>query len=162
MGKNSKQSVLIAYLFIGLGVFFLIREWDLPFIHYLYSWQSIVMLVGVFLLLYGYKTKNYQHLFPGVLLLGLGIHFHGLAYYDFWIDHWGMYPFIVGVAFLVRSIKTKDGRMVGALLAIFSLLMIFSDFFSYYFSWFQSLTEMFNQIWPIILILVGIYILKKK
>lgn len=162
MARQSKQSTFIAYLFIGVGLFFLLRELNIPLVYQFYSWQSLLMLTGIVLFLYGYATKNYQYLFSGTLVLGLGIHFHGLAFYDFWIDHWGVYPLIVGIAFLIRSLKTREGRFVGIALILFSILMIFSDAISKYFAWFQTIAHMFNLVWPVIFIIIGIYILKKK
>src|SRR5699024_11658523 len=94
---------------IGLGIYFLIQQLDLQMFYYFYSIQTFLIIIGISFLIHSFSAREYEHIFTGDLLLGLGIHFHGLENYDFWLDHWSIYALIVGIAFLERFFKTKKG-----------------------------------------------------
>ncbi|NAP01314.1 hypothetical protein FRY77_35830, partial [Halomonas sp. MG34] len=121
-----KQNALPAYILIGIGIFFLLRQLKLPIITDFYSWQTIIIIIGLALLIHSYTSKSYHNLFSGSVLLGIGIHLHGIQHYDFWIDHWAVYPLIIGIAFLVRRTKVKQGLFPGVILTAVSILLIFS------------------------------------
>ena len=130
-----KQHTFTAYILIGIGVYFLIRQLDLPIFDNFYSWPTFLMIFGVAFLIHSYSTKEYNNIFTGVLLLGLGIHFHGLENYDFWFDHWSVFALIVGLAFLARFLKTKKGLIPATILIGIALLMIFSVTLPEWFHW---------------------------
>ncbi|MBU8565702.1 hypothetical protein KM914_04510 [Virgibacillus pantothenticus] len=157
-----KQNTLTAYLLIGIGLFFLLQQLNIPIFNNFYSWQTIIIVIGLVLLIHSYITKNYQNLFSGTILLGLGIHFYGLAYYSFWIDHWAMYVLIVGIAFIVRFFQTKEGVIPGLLLIAFSLIMIFSVQLPTWFNWIYSIVDLMERFWPVLLIIIGFYLLKGR
>ncbi|WP_085991768.1 LiaI-LiaF-like domain-containing protein [Oceanobacillus senegalensis] len=157
-----KQNSLIAYIFIGLGLFFLLRHLKIPIITNFYSWQTILIIIGIILLFYSYTSKNYDQLFNGSIVLGLGIHFHGMNHYQFWISHWAVYVLIVGIAFLVRASKTKRGFLLGTALTAVSIFMIFSNQLSHYFYWVHDVKNYIELFWPIILIIIGVVLLIKK
>lgn len=69
----------MAFLLIGIGLFFLLRELRLPILTDFYSWPTLLILIGTAFLIYAFSSRDFKNLFPGVILLGLGIHFHGLA-----------------------------------------------------------------------------------
>ncbi|WP_079530428.1 LiaI-LiaF-like domain-containing protein [Halobacillus hunanensis] len=150
------------FLLIGLGLYFLLRQFNIPFLNPFYSWPTILMIIGVAFLLHSYIAHDFANIFTGVLLLGLGVHFHGQAHYSFWIDHWGVYPFIIGIALLLRSFKTKSGLLPGLILmaiAIFALVTTSNPI------WFRVINILFDWIesfWPIVLIGFGAYLIYKK
>ncbi|BAC14027.1 LiaI-LiaF-like domain-containing protein [Oceanobacillus iheyensis] len=156
-----KQHSLIAYLFIAIGVYFLFRELKLPFFTDFYSWQTLLMIIGIGVLIHSYTTRTYNNLFAGTLILGIGIHLHGVKHYHFWIDHWGVFPLIIGLALLVRYSKTKKGLLSGIVIVIIGLLFIFSDQLSYYTEWMNPITNLLDRFWPILLILLGFFMLRK-
>lgn len=157
-----KQNTFTGFLLIAVGGYFLLNEWKLPFITGFNSWTTLLMFIGIALLLHSYTTKDYQHLFTGTFLLGLGIHLHGVNHYDFWVDHWAVYPLIIGIAFIVRGLRTKKGTGIGFLFMIGSLLFIFSPRLPESFHWLQVLTHYISRFWPVIIIVVGFYLLKRK
>lgn len=157
-----RQNSFAAYILIGIGVYFLLRELKIPIITDFYSWPTLLIIIGLALLIHSYTSKDYQHLFSGTIVLGLGIHFHGIEHYVFWIDHWAIYPLIVGIAFIVRAIRTKKGFFPGILLTGLSIIMIFSVQLPATFNWIYDITAFLERFWPIILIGIGIYWLKKK
>ncbi|GAA0428853.1 hypothetical protein GCM10008934_18120 [Virgibacillus salarius] len=157
-----KQQTLTAYLLIGIGVFFLLQQLNIPILSNFYSWQTIIILIGLVLLIHSYVTKSYQNLFTGTVILGLGIHFYGIAYYSFWIDHWAMYLLIVGIAFIIRYLHTKEGIIPGLLLIVFAIIMLFSIQLPVWFNWIYIVLEYLERFWPVILIVLGLYLLKRK
>jgi uncharacterized membrane protein len=156
------KNTLTAYILIGIGLYFLLRQLKLPIFTDFYSWPTILIIIGLALLIYSFQVKDYNSLFSGTLLFGLGIHFHGIRHYSFWIDHWAMYPLIVGIAFLVRYMKTKQGLLPGLILTIISCIFIFSINIPSWFNWIHDVVDLVNVYWPIVLVVIGIYLLKKR
>ncbi|HLQ83513.1 MAG TPA: DUF5668 domain-containing protein [Pseudogracilibacillus sp.] len=157
-----KQNHFVAYLLIGIGTYFLIKQLNLSLFDNFYSWPTVLIIIGVVFLIHSYSTHEYQHIFTGVLLLGLGIHFHGLENYSFWIDHWSIFLLIAGVAFVIRYLQTYSGLIPGLILIGISLILIFSVTLPKAFKWFYGVTEFLDSFWPIILIGIGLYTLYKK
>ncbi len=153
---------MFAYILIGIGVYFLLQELRLPIITDFYSWPTLLILLGLAFLFYAYSSKEYKQIFPGFILLGLGIHFHGLNHYSFWIDHWAMYPLIVGIAFLLRNTKIKGGLLPGLILVGISLFAIFANQKPGWFQWGNRIIYWIEQFWPALLIGLGIYLLVKR
>ncbi|RDW21649.1 hypothetical protein CWR45_01895 [Oceanobacillus chungangensis] len=157
-----KQNALLAYILIGIGIFFLLRQLKIPILTDFYSWQTFLIVIGLALLIHGYSAKHYQNLFSGTIVLGVGIHLHGLAHYSFWIDHWAVYVLIVGIAFIIQYSKTKNGLFPGVLLILLSLLLIFSNRLAINLTWLNDIIHFIERFWPIILIIIGFYLLQKK
>lgn len=157
-----KQHLFTAYLLIGIGIYFLIKQLDLAAFRNFYNWPTLLMIVGIAFLLHHYTVKEKQNIFTGVLLLGLGIHFHGLQNYDFWYNHWSIYTLIVGMAFLVRFFTTKKGFVPSVILIGISLLMIFSVTLPEWFQGIYGIIDFIETFWPVVLIVIGIYLLRKK
>ncbi|WP_404453304.1 DUF5668 domain-containing protein [Virgibacillus necropolis] len=157
-----KQHALAGYLLIGIGLYFLLTKLQLPIITDFYSWPTLFIIIGLAFLIHSYKTKEHQNLFSGTIILGLGIHFHGVNHYSFWIDHWGVYLLIVGIAFIVRFLKTKKGIIPGVILIGLSLIVIFTVNLPPYLSWIYQILDLIEQFWPIALIGIGIYFLKLR
>src|SRR5699024_10664787 len=111
-----KQNNFIAYLLIGIGTYFLIKQLDLALFDNIYSWLTILIILDVVFLLHSYLTHYYDHIYKVVLLLCLGIHFHDVENYDFWIDHWSMYTLIAGIAFIILYLQTHRGHRPGLIL----------------------------------------------
>lgn len=157
-----KQNSFAAYILIGIGLYFLIQQLDVPILSSFHSWPTLLIIIGISLLLHSYSAKDYQHLFSGTVVLGIGIHFHGLMYYDFWIDHWAMYPLIVGIAFIIRFLRTKSGILPGVLLIGIALFMLFSAYIPAKLNRINDVILFIEKFWPIVLIILGIFLLKKK
>lgn len=162
--RLTKQHTFSGILLIGMGLYFLLKELQIPIITHFYSWPTILMIIGVALLLHSYIANEYDSILSGAIMLGLGVHLHGIHSYSFWIDHWGMFPLIVGVAFLLRYQKTKKGFFPGIILVIGSLFAIFASNKPGWFYWISVFVNFIESFWPLLLILLGLYLLfiKKK
>lgn len=157
-----KQNILTAYILIGIGVYFLSKQFDIPFLTPFYGWPTLLMIVGVALLLHSFRTKDGQNIFMGVIILGLGIQFHGQHNYAFWSDHWAIYILIIGIAFIIRAFWTKEGVLTGIILTLLASMFIFSWSLPHWLaSPLQSLQHI-HTLWPIVIIILGIYLLTKK
>lgn len=157
-GENS----LLAYILIGVGLYFLLKELNIAIFSDYYSWPFLVIIIGVIFLIHSYSTRNNQNLFSSVILLGIGIHFYGLNNYPSWIDHWAVYMFIVGLAFIIRYILSKSGLFIGLVLIGLSIVMIFSINVPAWLNWVYTIPSFIKQFWPIILIILGVYLLINK
>lgn len=157
-----KKHTLTAFLLIGIGTYFLLKQLKFPIITDFYSWPTLLMIVGIAFLLHSYIAKDYDKLFPGVIILGIGIHYHGLNHYTFWIDHWGIYTIIIGLAFLIRYQKTKSGLLFGLILLALSFIAIFASNQPSWFYWINEFMALLETFWPLALVLVGAYLLFNK
>ncbi|SHF64746.1 LiaI-LiaF-like domain-containing protein [Ornithinibacillus halophilus] len=157
-----KQYSFLGYLLVGFGLYFLLRELKIPILTDFYSWTTLLIILGVVLLVHGYKSSDFNNLFAGTFLLGLGIHFHGLRHYSFWIEHWAVYLLLIGIAFIVRSLKSKKGLLLGISLSSLAILMIFSTKLPDTFPWVYDIIHIIDRFWPIALIIIGIYFIKSK
>lgn len=157
-----KQDSFIAYILIGIGIYFLIEQLDLQLFTAFYSWPTFLMIIGVAFLIHSYSINEHEHIFTGTLLLGLGIHFHGLENYDFWFEHWSVYALITGLAFIIRYLQTKKGLIPGAVLIGIALLMIFSVTLPDWFQWIFGVVDFLEAFWPVAVIAFGVYLLKFK
>lgn len=152
-----RQGIFPGVLLIGVGLIFLLQNYNIPFVNKIYTWPSILLIIGLAFLFQAYIGKDYHSIFTGILLTGLGIHFHGLQLFSFWPSHWAMFTIIIGLAFLFRYSKTKkDGLIPGIMLLLISLVaFVYSGFIDL----FGSLYTYVESFWPIALIGAGIYLL---
>lgn len=157
-----KQHLFTGYLLIGIGIFFLLRQFKIPIITDFYSWPTFLIIIGLAFLIYSFKVKDYDQLFTGTFLLGLGIHFHGLKYYSFWIDHWAMYLLIIGIALFIRFLKTKKGFLQSVIISGIALIMMYSSFIPESFAWVNQIFYYVEKYWPVALIIIGLYFLRRK
>lgn len=157
-----KTNDLTAYILIGVGLYFLLPHLNIPFLSNLSTWPSLLIILGVSLLIHSYLSRDYPKVFPGVILTGLGIHFHAVTIYPAWIDHWSVYVIIIGLAFLIRFQKTKGGLYPGLILLFIGLFMLFSVANQGIPDSIDRIVDLVEAYWPIGLIIFGIYLLFKK
>src|SRR5699024_1740277 len=155
-----KHNAFTAYILIGLGIYFLIQQLDLQMFDKFYSWLTFLIIIGISFLINSFSASEYEHIFIGVLLLVLSIHFLVLENYDYLLNHWTIYALIVGIAILARLFKTKKGFVPGIILIGLSLLMIFSVTLPKGFVWLYGVQDYLATYWPVVLICLGIYLLK--
>ncbi|TRM12849.1 hypothetical protein FH966_14685 [Lentibacillus cibarius] len=157
-----RKHSLAAYILISIGLYFLLKDMNFPIFSAFDTWPVLFIIIGFVILIHSYTANDYQHLFSGTIMLGMGIHFYGLRNYTFWIDHWGVYLFIAGAATVVRAARTKKGLILGIALCLGAILSIYSSQLPLQLSWIHDFTAILKAYWPIFLIGVGIFLLQKK
>lgn len=154
--------IFIGVILLAVGIFFFLDSLHMTFIQTFLDWPLILLVLGIAFLAQGLLGKEVASLFPGTLMLGLGIHFFAASRFTTWPTSWGMYTLILGIAFLVQNVKTKNGGFLTALiLIIISLFELFYDNFQLIL---MKVETIFKGFWPILLIGLGLYFLffKKK
>src|SRR5699024_2237353 len=141
---------------------YLLHHLDFAFLQDYYSWPTLLVIIGVVFLIHSYKENEFQHIFTGTLLIGLGIHFHGLEQYDFWLDHWSVFSLIVGLALLMRFFHTHKGLVLSCILFGASIIMIFSISLSDLFDWIYDVVYFLESFCSISLIVIRVYYLRFK
>lgn len=155
-----RQSVFPGVLFIGIGLYYLVQTLSLPISDQLTSWQIILILIGVGLILQGVISKEGAMIFPGVLIAGLGVHFYFVNKLALWPTTWGMYALILSIAYLASYYKTKKtGLIPGLLLLALAIIELLYTGFQF---WLASTFSFIGGFWPVILIAVGLYLVFKK
>ncbi|SFG34301.1 hypothetical protein SAMN05216353_13630 [Halobacillus alkaliphilus] len=157
----TKQNSFIGFLLIGFGLYFLIRQLNIPYLSEFYSWPTLLFIIGAAFLLHSYIEKDHSSLFTGALLLGFGIHFHAIHYLAFWKDDWPFYFVIVGAAFLIRYAGARKGLIPALLFLGFGFFALFWPANPEWFQWIQTGFQTIIRYWPLVLIISGLYVLKK-
>jgi hypothetical protein len=159
-----KQGIFPGIILIGFGLYFLFQQLQLQIFQDFFSWPSFLVIIGIALFGQAYSSKDYHNLLPAFILTGLGIHFHSISYFSFWPDHLPMFMLIVGIGFLLRYQKTKNGLSSGLFLLVLSVFLLYYDSFMNWLSLLKNGFSLLHKFWPIMMIVVGFYLLffKKK
>lgn len=157
-----KKNHLSAFILIGIGSYFLLKQLQIPLLNQFTLWPALLIIIGTSFLLHSYLNRDHDKIFPGVFILGTGIHLHGLATYGSWIDNWGIYALIIGIALLLRFQKTKTGLYPGLLMLSLGLFVILTANHPILFDSIQQRISSLIDYWPVGLIIFGIYLLIKK
>ncbi|MBB5324596.1 hypothetical protein HNQ34_001693 [Anoxybacillus tepidamans] len=159
-----KHGIFSGIVLIGLGIYFLSAQLPLPFLKLFQGWPTLLVIFGAALLGQAYSGREYQHIFPGVLLFGFGLHFLLIQSLKSWPNKTGMLFLIVALAFLLSSRKMKSGFVQSLLFFVLAFVMLFSDRFNYFFHIIETSISFVWKFWPLVFIIFGIYILfvKKK
>lgn len=155
-----RQNVFIGVLLIGIGLFYFLQRFHLPLLEDLNNWPTLLIILGLAFFLQSVIGKDDHMIFPGVLLLGLGLHFLLAGRLAHWPEGWPMYTLIVGAAFLIRWRKAKkDGFAPGIILILIS---IFGFTYQAYQGLLITVSSAIETFWPLALIVIGAYLLLRK
>lgn len=161
MNKEQRSNLAIGILLILLGGWFLAGQFfpELKeLINIENAWPLIVVGVGVFLLALGLLVRAPGLAVPACIVAGIG----GILYWQFttgnwetWSYAWALIPGFVGVGvILARILGDNDSHAFkeGLRLILISLVL-FAVFFL-----FLGGEGMFQEYWPILIILLGIWV----
>jgi hypothetical protein len=162
MARRRGCNLILGLALILLGGWFLagqffpsLNDW----IYIEFTWPLLIVGVGVFLLLFGLAVNAPGMAVPAVIVGGIG----GLFYWqnatgnwESWAYAWTLLPGLVGVGVILAG--TLEGRprqalSGGGILVVISLVL-FSIFAS-----FLGGPRLFGLYWPILLILLGLWML---
>lgn len=156
------NQALPGIILVIIGAYFLAQQFNftLPYMDILLNWPSILLLTGLVLFWQGFSNRDDHKVFSGVILLGLGILFHGVHTFQYWNYQWPYFTLIISIAFFLKYfINKRDGITTGVILLIISIAALF---FSTITQWLNSIYSGFDSLWPVILILIGIFLLIRK
>lgn len=148
--------LFIGTLAICTGGFFLMEKFQLPFFHFFQKWPTILLILGIAYFVQGTVGKEQHALFFSVILCGLSLHFLFSPYVSTWPNHWGVYTLILGFALLTQ--KNKNLKIAILLITVSLFTIFYSDFQV----WQNKLMSYWHKLWPILLIGLGIYLIKKS
>ena len=157
--KRSKGSLVVAFLLIAMGVWYLLVEIDPAFNAFSYgraTWPWQIIVFGGLFCLVGLLTWVPALFIPGVVIGGIG----GILYYQnltgdwaSWAYAWTILPGLVGVGLMFFGLLTRRrGAIIGAFWNLLAFLILFGIFGSAF-----GALHYAAIIWPLGLILLGIY-----
>jgi hypothetical protein len=146
-------------ILIGFGIFFFWQQTNISLFAEFMTWPTLLMIVGVAFLYQGYGGKDYESILPGVLLTGFGFHFHVMNRLSIWPDTIGAFILIIALGFLLRYQKVGNGLFQGILFLALAGLLLFSDQIMGWFGLLENKIASVATLWPIALILIGVYLL---
>ena len=158
------QRIFPGIILIGFGVFFFWQQAEISLFAEFISWPSLLMIVGIAFLCQGYGGKEYESIFPGVILTGYGLHFHIVNHLSIWPNSLGVFILIVALGFLLRYQKLGTNLFYGILFLALAGLLLFYDKVMSWFGLLETNIATFAHLWPFALILIGVFLLffKKK
>ncbi|WP_070120842.1 LiaI-LiaF-like domain-containing protein [Bacillus marinisedimentorum] len=159
-----KQGIFPGILLIGIGLYFLLEELQFSAFKPFYTWPTLLIIIGIAFLARSQSGGDGDSIFPGIILVGLGIHFHAAGRILMWPDHWAVYTIILGVAFMAKWKKTGSGIAAGLILLGLSAFALFYDGLMTWLGFIDRTISWMERFWPVALIALGLYFLffKKK
>ncbi|RDI44178.1 LiaI-LiaF-like domain-containing protein [Falsibacillus pallidus] len=157
MKKN--QKIFPGIILIGFGLYFYMQQADIVIFKEVYTWPTLLIIVGVAFLGQGYWANEYEAILPGVILVGFGLHFHVVNKLAIWPDHIGTFILIIALGFLLRYQKTGNGLFQGLLFLLLSILLLFYDKVISWFGILENKVDVAWNLWPVLLIIIGIYLI---
>ncbi|KRD93967.1 MULTISPECIES: LiaF transmembrane domain-containing protein [Priestia] len=154
-----KQSMFFGVLLVGFGIFFLLNELHMSIAAKVYTWPVLLILIGVALLTESALSQDHSNLLASYILITLGIHFYVSEQIPFWPTNISMVVFMVAISFLLSARKAKSGFFQGGTLLIIAILMMFSDRLKLFLPKVEDGVNYLTTFWPILLLLVGLYLL---
>ncbi|MCP3741250.1 LiaI-LiaF-like domain-containing protein [Rossellomorea sp. BNER] len=156
------QKIFPGIILVGFGLYFYLESSNILLFREFYTWPTLLIIVGLAFLGQGYKGREYEAILPGTILVGFGLHFHIVNKLTIWPDHIGTFILIISLGFLLRYQKTGAGLFQGVL---FLSLSIFLLFYEHVMKWIGVIEGSFSiawEFWPIIFIVLGVYLLLRK
>ena len=152
---HRNRTPVIGLLFIAIGILLFLHQWH----HVHFDWTTILMLIGVALFVAGLFQHDRGAVFPGTFLFLLGLVFYVDKYEYMLFSWWEIWPVVLvclGIAFLVHYVFNPSRK--GALIPGLILIVIGIVFLYVPFCWYDLWYWIF-RLWPILLILLGIYLI---
>ncbi|MCJ8007009.1 hypothetical protein ACFFF5_00175 [Lederbergia wuyishanensis] len=154
-----KKSYLSGVILIGFGIYFLFQQYHFSLFEGFYSWSTLLFIVGLGFLANGYLGKAYESILPGVVLTGLGLHFHIANKLDTWPDHSGIFLLLVALGILLTYVKTGTNLFQGIIFLAMATLLLFFDRLLVWANQQGHNLSSISQFWPFLFIILGAYFL---
>jgi hypothetical protein len=148
------------WILIAIGLFFLLQyilEWE-------FYWAAVLMVLGAVVFVHAAVTRNHRGVFPGTLLLLLGLFFLLMevgVLEDSMEDLWPLILIILGVSFVMAFLfqPREWGHLIpGGILIVIGLLFFLWNY--RFISW-RTMDNIFHW-WPVILVILGVWLLSGR
>lgn len=157
------QSLFTGIVLIGIGLYYFLSQSNLfSLFEGIYTWPTLLCIIGIAFLMQAYKTHINEAILPGVILLGFGIHFHIVRLFNFQLNEAGIFLLIISLGLLLQARKIKTGMFNGLLLLAVSIYLLFQQEFFALTSSFSTNLYSILSLWPILLVIIGIIVLILK
>ncbi|KYD16261.1 MAG: hypothetical protein C6P37_03675 [Caldibacillus debilis] len=150
-------AVLIGF---GLYAFFQHSSYHPPFP--VFTWPTILLIIGAAFLIHAYSGKDYEMILPGVILAGIGAHFHAARYFSLEANDTGIYFLIIAFGFFLLHLKTKKGLLYGWLFFTIAVFQLFYGKILDLFGRIENQIVQLSSFLPLALIAIGLYFLLFK
>ncbi|HLU23153.1 LiaI-LiaF-like domain-containing protein [Lederbergia graminis] len=157
-----KKSYLTGCIFLSFGIYFLLQHYHISLFQGFYTWPTLLIIIGLGFLVNGYVGKDYDSILPGVILTGIGIHFHITNNLPVWPEHSGIFLLLIALGLLLRYVKTGSGLFSGILFLTAAILLLFFDKIVTWANNFGYNLSFLHNIMPLIFIGIGIYLIYSK
>jgi hypothetical protein len=157
-----QKKYIPAVTLIGFGIYFyLMKSTIIPFDGF-YTWPTLLAIVGIAFSVQFYVGNDPESILPGILLFGLGVHFHLRHFIHFWPDDTSILFLLLAIGFLLRAQKTKQGNLPGLVFLMIAIIqMFYSKMKPLPYNLENGLFGI-TAFWPILIIIVGVYFLLNK
>ncbi|WP_428909299.1 hypothetical protein [Niallia sp. Krafla_26] len=146
-------------ILLGFGIYIIWKQANITFLSEFMTWSTLLIIVGIAFLAQGYGGKDYEAIMPGVILTGFGLHFHLVNRLSIWPDASGALILFIALGSFLRYQKTSNGLGQGIIFLSLAGLMIFYEKIMGWLGLLTNKVDSIIQYWPILLIVVGIYLL---
>ncbi|MCD7032887.1 hypothetical protein LRR81_01505 [Metabacillus sp. GX 13764] len=158
-----KPGVFPAYFLLGIGAYFLLQKMHIQLFPEQNSWQTLLALFGLLFLLQAAIEKIDSYWIPGIILFGLGLHFHLADKYSFWPDDPAAITLIIGISLTIHAMKTKSGYFQGLLVLAVGLFLHFTNQIFKSAGQIQKGMDTVQNFWPVLLLIAGaLWLWRKK
>jgi hypothetical protein len=157
MGSMKNQRMFSGIVLLGVGLFFLSQQ--LSILTKYTTWPTLLIIAGAAFLFQAYGERNYEVILPGVILTGLGFHFHLVNILSIWPDITGAFILFIALGFILRSRKVGNSLMPGLFFLTLAAIMFFYNQIFSLLGLSVSHIGIIAKFWPLILILIGCYFL---
>jgi hypothetical protein len=142
------QRIFPGIILIGFGAYLFLQQSGITIFQPLYSWPTLLIIIGIAFIGQGYLAEDHDAILPGVILAGFGLHYHLTGRLAFWPSNTlGMLVLMISIGFFLRFQKASTGLFQAFLFLVLALLLLFYEKIAGYL---------------VLIILVGIYFLLKK
>ncbi|MEW5872312.1 MAG: hypothetical protein AB1894_23820 [Chloroflexota bacterium] len=160
---KTRSTIATALALIGIGAWFLVIQISPLVKSFAYgetTWPIPIIGIGAGLALIGLLTWTPGMFIPASIVSGIG----GLLYWQnatgnlgSWAYAWTLIPGFVGFGVLLAGLLGRErGAVTGGFWTIFYSLVLFGFFGSFLGGW-----SLISQLWPVLIIVLGLYILAR-
>jgi hypothetical protein len=162
MNRQRRSGIVWGILFILAGVWFLADQLFPGLTRWLqidFAWPLIIVGVGVLMLVIGLLTGEADMAIPACVIGGIGLLLYwqnATDNWESWAYAWTLIPGFVGVGTLISGLfgGRSGRRMSEGLGLIVTSVILFFIFSSFLGGW-----NLLGPYWPVLIILLGIWLL---